>query len=47
MTFYEGVVTEHGEGEQEIVDEEDYLLRMSSELKKRRVWDTVLTAGER
>ena len=45
-TFYEGVVTEHGEGEREIVDEEDYLRRMSSELKKRRVWDTVLTAEE-
>ena len=46
-TFYEGIVTEHGEGEREIVDEEDYLLRMSSELKNRQVWDTVLTAEER
>ena len=43
-TFYEGVVTKHGEGEREIVDDEDYLLRMSRELKNRGVWSTVLTA---
>ena len=45
-TFYEGVVTDNGEGEREIVDDEDYLRRMSRELKNRGVWDTVLTAEE-
>lgn len=45
-TFYEGVVTNHGEGEREIVEDEDYLLRMSRELKIRGVLDTVLTAEE-
>ena len=45
-TFYEGVVTEHGEGEREIVDDGDYLRRMSRELKNRGVWSTALTAEE-
>jgi len=46
-TFYEGVAIDDWDGEREIVDDRDYLLRMSRELKNRGVWDTVLIAEEK
>jgi len=44
-TFYEGIATEDGEGEREIVDDRDYLIRMGRELYKRKVWDCLIVDG--
>ena len=37
-TFYEGIVTEDGEGEREITDERKYLSRLSRKMKQRKLW---------
>jgi hypothetical protein len=40
--FYEGIVTEDGEGEREITDDKKYLSRLKKELKHRKLWHVEL-----